>query len=906
MINNARGSHVSPGVYTKEVEVTFTPEKINETTLGLVGETLKGPAFEPIDIKSWKEFKNYFGDTSAEKFIGTGYPKYELPYIAKEWLDESNSLKVCRVLGLSGYDAGNAWVVTGTYSGETYALAVLRSKKSYSAASGDICEPGGEELSEEVTAVKVSAYVGKTYDANCSNTGSGTPQSDLLEINSNNPGKFTLEITTSDGTQNFPVSLKYGDVDYIYKVLGYGPFEGVAPLYVEEVYDYAIKQVVDNDGTITIVAGDLTADTGIKNYEQHFMNAETPWIVSQAVASDTSVDVKKLFKVHTISDGDASNRQVKISIQNIRPDEGLFDFVVRSYNDSDTAPAILEKFSNCSMTEGTPGYIALKVGTVDGEYVLKSKYVAIELADGDHAGDVPCGFLGYNMHKFSDAKNFDVAYNTVYDPNIKPGKQYFGLSQAVGIDEDVLKYKGASTQVEQSKGFHLDSIFALTSGKTENGQEVWVRYTIDNNGNPVREESSSSAEGFTKMYKYSDGTYSDMMSRSFPGVFRVDGIEYEPGFDCVSPLKVSTYTRIPRIVTEDYMKETIYANKNVRKFTVYPAGGFDGWDIYQESRTNTDKYKLTKYTGARYSKNVPGFLDLPDGAFNSDYYAYLAGYRCFSNPEEQDICLFATPGIDAGINPLLIEEVTEMIEDKDERNGDALYIYTVPQYPEGSKDPYSPTEVVDFVQDFDSSYIATYWPWVKCYDSVEARYIDLPATKDVLRDMVYTDKNAQPWFCAAGLNRGDVKCVKACVKTKLADEDILYAGRINPIKTFAADGVKIWGNKTTYSPDSPLNRINARRLLIRLKRLVTIASRKLIFEQLDNSLENQFLSIVKPILDEAKQGRGIKKYKIEIDSSAEAHDEHTLPAKISVMPINALEYIDLTFTIYPESVDFEE
>ena len=181
MINNARGSHVSPGVYTKEVEVTFTPEKINETTLGLVGETLKGPAFEPIDIKSWKEFKNYFGDTSAEKFIGTGYPKYELPYIAKEWLDESNSLKVCRVLGLSGYDAGNAWVVTGTYSGETYALAVLRSKKSYSAASGDICEPGGEELSEEVTAVKVSAYVGKTYDANCSNTGSGTPQSDLLE-----------------------------------------------------------------------------------------------------------------------------------------------------------------------------------------------------------------------------------------------------------------------------------------------------------------------------------------------------------------------------------------------------------------------------------------------------------------------------------------------------------------------------------------------------------------------------------------------------------------------------------------------------------------------------------------------------------------------------------------------------
>ncbi len=102
---------VSPGVYTSEVDLSFVAQSVGVTTLGIAGETLKGPAFEPIFVRSYDEFQTYFGGTSAEKFINTQIPKYEAAYIAKSYLQQSNQLFVTRILGLSGYDAGPSWSI---------------------------------------------------------------------------------------------------------------------------------------------------------------------------------------------------------------------------------------------------------------------------------------------------------------------------------------------------------------------------------------------------------------------------------------------------------------------------------------------------------------------------------------------------------------------------------------------------------------------------------------------------------------------------------------------------------------------------------------------------------------------------------------------------------------------------
>jgi hypothetical protein len=90
-----------------------------------------------MDISNWRQFQETFGGTSTEKFKGSQYPKYELPYIAKSYLGESEQLKVVRVLGLSGYNAGPAWLVTasngsaGEASGTKQAVALIRSRGTY-------------------------------------------------------------------------------------------------------------------------------------------------------------------------------------------------------------------------------------------------------------------------------------------------------------------------------------------------------------------------------------------------------------------------------------------------------------------------------------------------------------------------------------------------------------------------------------------------------------------------------------------------------------------------------------------------------------------------------------------------------------------------------------------------------
>ena len=103
-MSKIRGTHSSPGLYDEINDLQYKANSVGITTLGLVGETLKGPAFEPIKISDWSLYTDYFGGTSPAKFKDTQYPQYELPYIAQSYLKKSNQVYVCRVLGLSGYN----------------------------------------------------------------------------------------------------------------------------------------------------------------------------------------------------------------------------------------------------------------------------------------------------------------------------------------------------------------------------------------------------------------------------------------------------------------------------------------------------------------------------------------------------------------------------------------------------------------------------------------------------------------------------------------------------------------------------------------------------------------------------------------------------------------------------------
>ena len=1089
MADNIRGTHVSPGIYSKETDITYAVKSLGITTLGLVGETVKGPAFQPMLVENWRDFQNLFGGTSAEKFMGSQYPKYELPYIAKSYLTESNQLQVCRVLGLSGYNAGPAWCIKANNG---MVVAVLRSRGHYEkyyrfpqATSGDCSCPSvqydklvfdvgevrrgscNEPQEYNVKIVGLGKYKSYGTEGSCEGYKPTSGSEVDFAVNSVNFGKFKIYGITGAVTKDdtiaslsgdnenyfeYSVTLNPSDKDYILKVLGTNPFNGVAPLYVESLYDvalqegiknsqisaisssletynvynvadyckvdpvldflhleeltkkdvgtrwlaiednndivtyacdyetkeitkytsfveagriYTVRQITQADGkrkyvysfydninnianpneylkaldcvmdinalqyvigpekyeTIknynihssvvknnydgryyrgfeaekTIEEGPMSGKTyyettikpvlcDLNNYKDAYRYASTPWFVSNVKGDADNIELNKLFRFHTISDGDVSNNEIKISIQNIRPNSKTFDVVVRDINDTDESVIVLEKFANCTLIPGDNTYIAYKIGSFDGIYEVKSKYITVEVNENLLTqNSVPAGFLGYPLSKFdgvelagddthTDIKQPSIFYRTRYEEDIKHRRQYFGLSNSIGVDIDMFTYKGQVAYGEDpeylSKGFHLDSRMAT-------GESYNPKITVDG------------ISGYT--------------------------------FDSLTTNeRTSKYPEPPVIDTEANMQGSIFENVDLRKFTVYFYGGFDGWDIYRDARTNTDEFKMNKYQGDFNPNNGEGYsfdrvadaesLGINQPAITSDWYAYLAGIRQFANPEEVDINVFATPGIDLINNTSLVEEVIDMIE---EERADSIYVVTTPDKPFGAEDyldeMYTPSDIVYELEDtkIDSNYTCTYYPWVKYHDKDNNKYIFLPPTKDVVRNMAMTDNTAHPWFAPAGISRGDVNCTRAKLVTKLADEDVLYAGRINPVKTFASDGVKIWGQKNLQIKESQLNRIAVRRLLLRLRKLISISCIGLIFEPNDPTTKQKFLSTVTPIFDNIKSNRGISDYRIEVNDSPESRDRRELPVKLYFKPYQALEYITLDFIVTPESVSFD-
>ena len=1135
MADNARGVHVSPGVYSREIDLTYAVKSLGITALGLAGETQKGPAFQPMHISNWREFVSTFGGTNPEKFKGSQYPKYELPYIAKSYLTQSNQLEVVRVLGLSGYNMGPAWVITADMQGDAdddvegtqnkMVVAVLRSRGQYykyrkfSATTGTCACPNetydtlvyevGETTKDPSSCGKPTQYNENALELDKYNplysTGNDCddyefkPDDGGFEISATNYGRFKIkgikgihplgtsydDLSGSSDCFEYAVSLNKYDKDYILNVLGQSPSDGDAPIYVESLYDVSLAQAIANNndkhatklsdkltfyqvfytkdfcglepissimtiqesnlsrrnvgqrfladlnaatdnqqtndpkitfhlydcktdlpiaktdvsqedinefgectedsngfavftvkpgyiytvtqytdangkrnyyyraysrksiddyansvngidtvplydnleygGTATIVedngkykqnitdkprqvcvknlsdglyyrlvkVGDNQdvydvkfVSCNINDYKSAYRYASTPWIVSNLMGDYRHIELKKLFRFHTISDGKDSNYEVKVSIENIRPDEGVFDVLVRDINDTDDYQVVLEKFSRCSLVPGTNNYIAFKIGSYDGVYESKSKYVTVECKEGDTIeNSIPSGFLGYPAVQFDgvpviDEKQSSIAnplltYNTEYDTDVKNRKQYFGLSTRVGVDLDMFSFKGNATYIDSpsvlTHGFHLDSRLNMDGYQKKDRPKV----TVDGES------------GYT--------------------------------FDAVSQNnRTNTLPDTPIIGTEESMQNSIYSYVNLRKFTVYFYGGFDGWDEFRTSRTNTDDFKASKYLGTYDNNSGEGFsfnriedpevIGLNQNGITSDWYAYLAGIRQFANPEAVDINVFATPGIDYVNNKTLVDETIEMIEDE---RADSIYVVTTPDKPMGASDfadeMFTSDDVVYNLEDsdIDSNYTCTYYPWVKYLDQDNNQYIYLPVTKDVVRNFAQTDNTTYPWFAPAGLERGDVNCVRAHAITKLADEDVLYEGRINPVKTFATDGVKIWGQKNLQIKESQLNRIAVRRLLLRMRKLIAIACRSLIFEPNDTVTKNSFLSTVTPILDNIRANRGVSDYKIEVNDTVESRDRRELPAKIYFKPYNALEYVVLDFILTPEGVSFD-
>ena len=1054
--------YVSPGVYTSETDLSFVAQSVGVTTLGIVGETIKGPAFEPIFITNYDEFQAYFGGTEPTKFVNTQIPKYEAAYIAKSYLQQSNQLFVTRILGLSGYDAGPSWSLkvtanvdpltvgfnpstgtawsadfTGSSTGNTitfldttqlppqvlanlntlYRLQDGSTSTLQNDFNGNIDNVMDTNSLSSTTVVMygaipesdwyavtnvypnlVNAYscdstnialndlsassndpwyyanfentTGDDYDGysffyyvsalatGASSTFSGTVSGNYYNYSGtaytdyNNMVVATLRsrgislyggnnhgpiyevsgltdltlvctdqysgitknpyatflisgITNDNVTFSLETSMLASSSKYMTKVFGidnFGKSRTQVPVFVEEIYQGALNYAY-NKGYIRGLSCEMIALPDARSQStssiawnlEKYQSPETPFLVSELRGNK----VYNLFRFISISDGDAANTEVKVSIANLSFNNMTFDVLVRNFFDTDANPVVIEKFTSCNMDPGSNNFIAKKIGSSNGEYALISRYIMVEMADNAPVDALPCGFYGYRQREYENSVDNPspmIQYKTKY---FYPGETIFnppfgttsGGSNAVESGGDIIRrsYLGFSTQ------FGVDESFLEYKGK-QNPASNWELATDSTPWNVL-----------SKGFHMDSGATVVTIANSF----QTSG---QTAFEC----GVADFRTDPETQENPYY--FIYA----RKYTVCFAGGFDGWDIYREFRTNQDRFQMgasgylagaypsTRYpsaTGDGLFKRIVVGNNTSDFA-NSDYYAYLLGILSFSNPEATNINVFATASIDYVNNSNLCEEAIDMIQ---YQRADSVYIVTTPDYNMYTPDGGSQYEViysqeaVDNLDNtgIDSNYTATYYPWILVRDTVNNTQIYLPPTGEVCRNLALTDNISFPWFASAGYTRGLVNSIKARQKLTQENRDTLYQGRINPIATFSDVGTVIWGNKTLQIADTALNRLNVRRLLLQARKLISAVAVRLLFEQNDQIVRQQFLDSVNPILDSIRRDRGLYDFRVTVSSSPEDLDRNTLTGKIYLKPTKALEFIDIEFFITPTGASFE-
>ena len=279
---------------------------------------------------------------------------------------------------------------------------------------------------------------------------------------------------------------------------------------------------------------------------------------------------------------------------------------------------------------------------------------------------------------------------------------------------------------------------------------------------------------------------------------------------------------------------------------------------------------------------------------------YDTAITLMKNKDTYKYNVLFTPGLMNSL-PTHTSKITSIITNTISR-GDALYVLDTTDYTGTINDAI--TQAVSR----DTSYAATYWPWVKILDPGTGKMVYVPASTVIPGVYAFNDKVAAPWFAPAGINRGGLNTVQyAKYKLTQANKDDLYEANVNPLATISGEGVVVFGQKTLQKEASALDRINVRRLLIALKNFIGQLADQIVFEQNTATTRNNFIARVTPYLEGVQQKQGLYAFKVVMDDSNNGPaviDRNQLVGQIYIQPTRTAEFISLDFILMPTGAEF--
>ena len=351
------------------------------------------------------------------------------------------------------------------------------------------------------------------------------------------------------------------------------------------------------------------------------------------------------------------------------------------------------------------------------------------------------------------------------------------------------------------------------------------------------------------------------------------------------------------------------------KFTTVFYGGFDGLNILdRDNRLMNDKASSTETGGKASGAVEDGLVTNAAGAgvSNNIVNAYRTATDIMTDEISSNINLLAIPGIREAL-------VTTYAQDAARDYSLAMFVRDIPSYDDngvrifddttGRRPSVRQTSETFISLNVDNNYATTYFPDVYITDNALARRVKVPASVAAMGAIAFNDRVAYPWFAPAGFNRAALDFVNNVqVRLNQGDRDTLYDARINPIATFPSGGFVIFGQKTLQLKKSALDRVNVRRLLLEVKRVVSQAAGGILFEQNTPAVRSRFIASVNPQLSLIQAQAGIEKFRVIMDdtnNTPQDAEQNRLNGKIVIVPTKTVEFIAIDFVITPSGVSFE-
>ena len=347
---------VSPGVFTRENDLSFLQQGVAEIGAAFIGPFKEGPLV-PTIVNSQAEFETLFGIVDDT---------YYTPLAVQNYLREAGTATICRVGGVGGYTAQNPILLT--------------------IASGS-----------------TTASVGVLFPTDKNVLTTGLSSSAISNVLSGS-GQFTITVS---GSTNFAgtSSLDNTDTNDIESTFGTNAI-GAKGAYVYSFFKN--HNVTIND--YTTVTGSVLGD---QLFTFDAQEAVTPYIQSQTISGDRY----NLFQIETLGAGNSANSKVKIGITNIKAagsvngtDYGTFTVVVRDFADTNKKKTVLETWSNVNLDPNSPNFISRVIGdrkltinsegkiTETGDWVNNSKYIRVKnLNETAPVQAVPFGHAAYQL-----------------------------------------------------------------------------------------------------------------------------------------------------------------------------------------------------------------------------------------------------------------------------------------------------------------------------------------------------------------------------------------------------------------------------------------------------------------------------------------------------------------------------